>query len=200
MAFPLQFRNSASTKLSAVPLTRNSSIFFPYTIIDSRPFLFQLRSHQVPAFAKCTLCFFAILLSCYGCIFFPFLITPNGMDAPDQQRTDSSDFPSAYGIFRYDRQSSSPRCLSHQKSTCSIYIIFLLFSPVQKEASGSRSPLSVRSPLILFPYRLKICTTSKESLILSPLDRRIAEEPFQCFFGFFGKVDIEFWHHADLLS
>ena len=136
MAFPLQFRNSASTKLSAVPLTRNSSIFFPYTIIDSRPFLFQLRSHQVPAFAQCTLCFFAILLSYYGCIFFPFLIKPNGMDAPDQQRTDSSDFPSAYGIFRYDRQSSSPRCLSHQKSTCSIYIIFLLFSPVQKEASG----------------------------------------------------------------
>lgn len=183
MAFPLQFRNSASTKLSAVPLTRNSSIFFPYTIIDSRPFLFQLRSHQVPAFAKCTLCFFAIFLSCYGCIFFPFLIKPNGMDAPDQQRTDSSDFPSAYGIFRYDRQSSSPRCLSHQKSTCSIYIIFLF----------------VRSPIILFPYHLKICTTSKESLILSPLDCRIAEEPFQRFFGFFGKVDIEFWHHADLL-
>lgn len=48
-------------------------------------------------------------------------------------------------------------------------------------------------------YRLKICTTSKESLILSPLDRRIVEESFQRFFGFFGKVDIEFWHHADLL-
>ena len=204
MAFPLQFRNSASTKLSAVPLTRNSSIFFPYTIIDSRPFLFQLRSHQVPAFAQCTLCFFAIVLSYYGCIFFPFLIKPNGMDAPDQQRTDSSDFPSAYGIFRYDRQSSSPRCLSHQKSTCSNlpvrYILYFFYSALSKKRRAvSRSPLSVRSPLILFPYRLKICTTSKESLIFSPLDRRIAEEPFQRFFGFFGKVDIEFWHHADLL-
>lgn len=50
-----------------------------------------------------------------------------------------------------------------------------------------------------FPYRLKICTTSKESLIFSPLDRRITEKPFQRFFGFFGKVDIEFGHHADLL-
>lgn len=36
-------------------------------------------------------------------------------------------------------------------------------------------------------------------LIFSPFDRRIAEKSFQRFFGFFGKVDIEFRHHADLL-
>lgn len=190
MAFPLQFRNSASTKLSAVPLTRNSSIFFPYTIIDSRPFLFQLRSHQVPAFAQCTLCFFAILLSYYGCIFFPFLIKPNGMDAPDQQRTDSSDMTGSHHLHGV----SLIRNLPIQ------YILYFFYSALSKKRRAvSRSPLSVRSPLILFPYRLKICTTSKESLILSPLDCRIAEEPFQRFFGFFGKVDIEFWHHADLL-
>lgn len=40
---------------------------------------------------------------------------------------------------------------------------------------------------------------AEPDLIFSPLDRRIAEEPFQRFFGFFGKVDIEFGHHADLL-
>lgn len=80
------------------------------------------------------------------------------------------------------------------------YISYFFYSALSKKRRAvSRSPLSVRSPLILFPYRLKICTTSKESLILSPLDRRIAEEPLQRFFGFFGKVDIEFWHHADLL-
>lgn len=74
------------------------------------------------------------------------------------------------------------------------YILYFFYSALSKK----RRAVS-RSPLILFPYRLKICTTSKESLILSPLDRRIAEEPFQRFFGFFGKVDIEFGHHADLL-
>lgn len=80
------------------------------------------------------------------------------------------------------------------------YILYFFYSALSKKRRAvSRSPLSVRSPLILFPYRLKICTTSKESLILSPLDRRIAEEPLQRFFGFFGKVDIEFGHHADLL-
>lgn len=40
---------------------------------------------------------------------------------------------------------------------------------------------------------------AEPDLIFSSLDRRIAEEPFQRFFGFFGKVDIEFGHHADLL-
>lgn len=40
---------------------------------------------------------------------------------------------------------------------------------------------------------------AEPDLIFSPLDRRIAEEPFQRFFGFFGKVDVEFRHHADLL-
>lgn len=46
--------------------------------------------------------------------------------------------------------------------------------------------------------RLGFCSVCMR-LIFSPLDRRIAEEPFQRFFGFFGKVDIEFGHHADLL-
>lgn len=79
------------------------------------------------------------------------------------------------------------------------YILYFFYSALSKKRRAvSRSPLSVRSPLI-FPYRLKICTTSKESLIFSPLDCRIAEEPFQRFFGFFGKVDVEFRHHADLL-
>ena len=81
-----------------------------------------------------------------------------------------------------------------------VRILYFFYSALSKKRRVvSRSPLSVRSPLILFPYRLKICTTSKESLIFSPLDRRIAKEPFQRFFGFFGKVDIEFGHHADLL-
>ena len=80
------------------------------------------------------------------------------------------------------------------------YILYSFYSALSKKRRAvSRSPLSVRSPLILFPYRLKICTTSKEFLILPSLDCRIAKEPFQRFFGFFGKVDIEFWHHADLL-
>lgn len=81
------------------------------------------------------------------------------------------------------------------------YILYFFYSAnlSKKRRAVSRSPLSVRAPLILFPYRLKICTTGKESLILSPLDRRIAEESFQRFFSFFGKVDIEFGHHADLL-
>ena len=40
---------------------------------------------------------------------------------------------------------------------------------------------------------------AEPDLILPPLDRRIAEKSFQRFFGFFGKVDVEFRHHADLL-
>ena len=74
------------------------------------------------------------------------------------------------------------------------YILYFFYSALSKK----RRAVS-RSPLILFPYRLKICTTSKESLIFSPLHRRIAEEPFQRFFGFFSEVDVEFRYHADLL-
>lgn len=77
------------------------------------------------------------------------------------------------------------------------YISFIQPCPKRGERFPARLYLYARHSF--FPYRLKICTTSKESLIFSPLDCRIAEEPFQRFFGFFGKVDIEFWHHADLL-
>lgn len=77
------------------------------------------------------------------------------------------------------------------------YISFIQPCPKRGERFPARLYLYARHSF--FPYRLKICTTSKESLIFSPLDCRIAEEPFQRFFGFFGKVYIEFWHHADLL-
>ena len=40
---------------------------------------------------------------------------------------------------------------------------------------------------------------AEPDLIFPPLDRRIAEKSFQRFFGFFGKVDVEFRYHADFL-